>query len=278
MVCTVAEPVRDVIYGGNPYMNILFKSLMAATFCWSAGCFAYDGREIAVMVDTADTSSDAVRDAVMVIQRGDQKLIRKMTMQMQKKGEDGGKRHSLITFTEPKDIQDTRFLSKSYGDLEHEKDLWVFLPAESLVRRISGGGRKNAFMRSDFSLEDLEYRSVDEDSHRFIAEDRVNDRPVWIIESVPVESRAGETGYAKRVLYVDQEYKSPVKVDYYNKQGRHIKTLMAGAFKNIQGIWTPTKLIMTAESGRGRTLLQYTGVTYNSGLPDEIFEQTSLKR
>ncbi|MCR4554905.1 MAG: outer membrane lipoprotein-sorting protein [Succinivibrionaceae bacterium] len=259
-------------------MNILIKNLITVIILCSTCCYAYDGRDIALMVDAADTSNDAIRDAVMVIQRGDQKLIRKMTIQLQKKGEGGSNRLSLITFTEPKDLQDTKFLSKSYADLEQEKDLWVFLPAESLVRRISGGGRKNAFMRSDFSLEDLEYRSVNEDNHRFIGEDRVNDRPVWIIESVPVDAKAEETGYGKRVLYVDQEYKLPVKVDYYNKYGRHIKTLMAGAFKNIQGIWTPTKLIMTANSGKCRTLLQYTGITYNSGLSDEIFEQSNLKR
>ena len=46
--------------------------------------------------------------------------------------------------------------------------MWVFLPAESLVRRISGGGRKGSFMRSDFANEDIEKREVDDDEHRLL--------------------------------------------------------------------------------------------------------------
>ena len=38
--------------------------------------------------------------------------------------------------------------------------MWVYLPAESLVRRISGGGQKGAFMRSDMANEDIEDRAV----------------------------------------------------------------------------------------------------------------------
>ncbi|HAL86858.1 MAG TPA: outer membrane lipoprotein-sorting protein, partial [Deferribacteraceae bacterium] len=41
-----------------------------------------------------------------------------------------------------------------------EDDMWLYLPAESLVRRISGGGKKGAFMRSDFANEDIQKREV----------------------------------------------------------------------------------------------------------------------
>ena len=44
----------------------------------------------------------------------------------------------------------------------------VFLPAESLVRRINGGGKKGSFMRSGFANEDIEKREVEGDKHRLL--------------------------------------------------------------------------------------------------------------
>ncbi len=201
------------------------KNILKFVVLFSLGmssAFAITGKEIALMVDKQDTSDNAKRSAVMVIERGTEKLVRKMNMDILKE-DNGNIRHSLINFIAPKDIQDTKFLSRSYADISKNNDLWVFLPTESLVRRISGGGRKNAFMRSDFALEDIDYRSVDLDEHNFIKEDKVNDRAVWIIESTPLASKANETGYSKRIVYVDQEYKSPVKIEYYGKNKNILK-------------------------------------------------------
>ena len=36
--------------------------------------------------------------------------------------------------------------------------MWVYMPAESLVRRISGGSKKGSFMRSDYANEDISRR------------------------------------------------------------------------------------------------------------------------
>lgn len=233
------------------------------------------GRDVAVMVNEADSSRDMHRNAVMVIERGRQKLIRKMEMWAV---HNGGERRSLIRFNAPADIQDSQFLSWTHDDISREDDLWVFFPSESIVRRISGGGKKSAFMRSSFALEDIEYRSVDADNHRFIRDDRVNDRDVWVIESSAVESKSDETGYGRRVVFVDKEYRLPVKIEYYDTHDRLLKTMLAGDFVNIDGIWSAGKMIMQEEGKNSRTLMQYTDVIYNQGIDDSIFEHNNLKR
>ena len=57
-------------------------------------------------------------------------------------------------------------------------------------------------MRSSFALEDIEYRSVDADEHKFLRNDSLNGRDVWVIESAAVKEKASETGYSKRIVYV----------------------------------------------------------------------------
>ena len=56
------------------------------------------------------------------------------------------------------------YLTWSYRDINKDDDMWVYMPAESLVRRISGGSKKGSFMRSDYANEDISRREVDKDT------------------------------------------------------------------------------------------------------------------
>ncbi len=236
---------------------------------------AMTGRDIAVKMDAVDTSDDGQREATMVIERGGQKLIRKLRMQSKKYGVD---ERTLITFDEPADVRDTKYLSWVYDDTQKDDDLWVYFPTENLVRRISGGGKKGSFMRSDFANEDIEQRAVDDDTHTLVEETTMNDRAVYVIESVPIPIKAADSNYAKRKLWIDKEYWVPVKIEYYDRRDRLLKTMVQGGIENIDGIWTATKLIMETPRRKSKTLMQYFNVAYNLGLPDDAFEQGTLKR
>ena len=253
--------------------GLIMASLMSADL--SAESTGLSGRDIAVMVNEADSSKDMHRNAVMVIERGKQKLVRRMEMWSMHSGEE---RRSLIRFSSPADIQDSQFLSWTHEDVKKDDDLWVFFPSENMVRRISGGGKKSSFMRSSFALEDIEYRSVDADRHEFLREDTVNNRRVWVIESSAIEEKAAETGYGRRVVYVDCEYHLPVKIEYYDTHDRLLKTMLPADFRQIAGIWSAGKMIMQEEGKNSRTLMQYTDVSYNQGVDSSIFEHSNLKR
>ena len=241
----------------------------------SGDALALTGREIAVKMDDVDTSDDGQRQATMVIERSGQKLVRKLRMQSKKYGVD---ERTLITFDEPADVRDTKYLSWVYDDTQKDDDLWVYFPTENLVRRISGGGKKGSFMRSDFANEDIEQRAVDDDTHTLVEETTEGDRAVYVIESVPIPIKAADSNYAKRKLWVDKEYWVPVKIEYYDRRDRLLKTMVQGGIENIDGIWTATKLIMETPRRKSKTLMQYFDVAYNVGLTDDAFEQGALKR
>lgn len=233
------------------------------------------GRDIALRMDQVDQSADNQRRATMVIERGAKKLTRSMTMYAKKYGVD---ERSIIRFIEPADVRDTQFLSWTYDALEQEDDLWVFFPTENLVRRISGGGKKGSFMRSDFSNEDIERRAVDDDEHTLVGEEVLGDRKFWVLESRPVVLKAADSNYGMRKAWVDAERFLPIKIELYDKRDRLSKVLSFGGFEEIDGIWTATKLIMETPKRNSRTLMQYSEVRYNVGLEDGIFEQTALTR
>ncbi|MEA2083704.1 MAG: outer membrane lipoprotein-sorting protein [Thermodesulfobacteriota bacterium] len=62
-------------------------------------------------------------------------------------------------------------------------DIALRLPAESLVRRISGGGKKGILMRSDFADEDIEKKEVD-DEHRLLISEKFSGVDCYVVERV----------------------------------------------------------------------------------------------
>ena len=247
-------------------MGLMFHSALATEL---------NGRDIAFRSHQADSSLDSYRKATMMIERRSEKLVRKMQMWDKKYGVD---ERSLIRFEEPADVRDTQYLSWTYDAVDEDDDLWIYLPTENLVRRISGGGKKGAFMRSDFANEDIEQRAVDDDSHQLLGTGQFNGRNCYVLESTPIASKAKDSNYAKRKMWIDQEHWLTVKVEYYDKRNRLLKTLIQGGIERIDGIWTATKLIMETPRKRSRTLMQYHDVSYNTGLDDSLFQQNALKR
>jgi len=257
----------------NTMKQVLFGIFLIVLFSDSALAVELTGREIALKMDAVDTSSNSKRTAVMVINRKGQKLVRKMESYNKKYGPD---ERGLIKFIEPPDVRGIMYLTWSYEDIERDDDMWVFLPAESLVRRISGGGKKGSFMRSDFANEDIEKREVDDDEHRLLRSEEFSGVDCYVVERVSKKQK--DTNYSKRVVWVRKDTWLPMKVEYYNKRGKQFKTSIYGGFKEIKGIWTITKRMTETPSKASKTLMQYDNVDYNIGLSDSFFEQSNLKR
>jgi len=86
------------------------------------------------------------------------------------------------------------------------------------------------------------------------------------------------TNYSKRIVWVRKDIWLPMKIEYYNKRGKHFKTSIYGGFKEIKGIWTITKIMVETPGKGSKTLMQYDNVDYDIGLSDSLFEQSNLKR
>ena len=255
----------------KPWLVLFIALLSQLPFAVKAA--ELTGRDIALKMDAVDTSQNGKRTAIMVINRKGQKLVRKMESFAKKYGAD---ERGLIKFVDPPDSRGIMYLTWSYEDIEKDDDMWVFLPAESLVRRISGGGKKGSFMRSDFANEDIEKREVDDDEHKLLRYEEFSGVDCYVVERIAKKQK--DTNYSKRIVWVRKDTWLPMKVEYYNKKGKHFKTAIYGGFKEIKGIWTVTKIMAETPRKGSKTLMQYNNVDYNIGLSDSIFEQSNLKR
>lgn len=255
-------------------------TLFFVTLIWmpETGLTQISGRDIMLKVDAVDNSRDTTMKSTMVIQRGSQKLIRVMAHFTKQYGNNLKDERTLIRFIKPADVFQTAYLTWSYDEFDRQDDMWVYLPAEKLVRRISGGGKKGSFMRSDLANEDIEDRSVDDDSHILTGSRNMDGADCWVVESTPREELRRETNYSKRILFIRKDIYLPVRVEYYDKREQLMKTAIHGGFKQINGIWTTTRSIFETPSRKTKTLFQRTGIVYNSGLDDGLFLQGNLTR
>ena len=252
----------------------IFIFLSLSFNAWSA----QTGRDIMLIVDAVDNSKDAMMSSTMVIERGSQKLVRRMEQFTKKFGTDLKDEKTLIRFLEPADVRGTSYLTWSYDDSTVDDDMWVYLPAESLVRRISGGGKKGAFMRSDLANEDLEVRAVDDDTHTLLGEQNVHGADCFIIESVPKQELKKETNYSKRILFIRKDIYLPSVIEYYDKRGKLLKKATYGGFQEIDGIWSITRFKFETPRRKTQTLIQRSDIYYNQGLESSLFQQSNLIR
>jgi len=189
---------------------------------------------------------------------------------------EGGKAsRSLIRFSSPASIAGTALLSVQRSD--GGQDNWLYVPALSQVRRVASADRKQRFVQSEFTIEDL---SVGLDASRRIysvlGEVQWNKRACVQLEDRPRDDAAArDSGYGRVVLYVDKEHHVVHRVDFYDHAGALLKVLRAQSLVKVGERWRFQLATMANLQTGANTIMQVTG--RGSGkVDDSIFSPSGL--
>ncbi len=211
-----------------------------------------------------------VRVSMVLInpQGGERK--RELTMLRKNMGS-GGEQRYYIYFHAPPDVKGTTFLVWKYP--ARDDDRWIFIPAIKLVRRIAASDRRSSFVGSDFTYEDISGRDVSDETDTLLRSETLEGRPCYVLESRPV---AGGD-HARRVSWIDSERWIPLKEEYFDGRGQKIRSFSADRVEEIGGHWTVTRRTMrTLQTGQ-RTEVTFQDVSYDRGLPDNLFTERALR-
>jgi hypothetical protein len=188
----------------------------------------------------------------------------------------GNDSKSIMFFQSPADVKGTGFLSWQYDDPGKDDDRWLYLPAMKKVRRISGASaKKEKFMGSDFTYDDMGGRNVDEDKHLLKGEEQMEGKDCWVVESVPCTDNPT---YSKKVSWIRQDALIPVKVEFYDRMGTLHKTLIASQISKEGDYWTARKLEMTSHQRSHRTLIEIEQIDYDLAMDESMFTVPALER
>lgn len=241
----------------------------------SAGLAAQDtGRDIIQMVQ--DQPDGENRKSVMTMKLINHRNAVRERSLLSYSLDLGKDRKSIMFFRSPADVKGTGFLSWQYDDPDKDDDRWLYLPAMKKVRRISGASaKKEKFMGSDFTYDDMGGRHVDEDEHLLTGEENVEGITCWVVESVP---RDEDASYSKKVSWIRKDALIPVKVEFYDRMGALNKTLKASGISREGNYWTTRSLEMTSHQRNHKTLIQIERIEYDLDMDESMFTVPALER
>lgn len=248
--------------------------IIGGLFCSSMLLSQPSGREIIKMVDESPDGEN--RKSVMTMQLENHRGATRERTILSYSMDLGEESKSIMFFQSPADVKGTGFLSWEYKDPGRDDDKWLYLPAMKKVRRISGSSaKKENFMGSDFTYDDMGGRSVDEDEHKLICEEQVDGVSCWVVESIP---RDGDALYSRTISWIRQDALMPVKVEFYNRMGELLKTLLTSDIGMEAGFWSAKKMEMTNHKRKHKTRIILETIEYNLDMNESIFTVPSLER
>lgn len=181
-----------------------------------------------------------------------------------------GDQKFYVYFHRPADVSKMVFMV--WKNLDQDDDRWLYLPALDLVKRIAASDQRTSFAGSDFLYEDVSGRLLEDDSHQLL---ETGDE-YYKIRHTPKNPAAVEFAYFE--TYIHKQSFLPVQAIYFDDKGDKIRTISVQGVETIQGHVTVTKSTAENHLTGSRTVMEYSSVKYDTGIPADIFSERFLRK
>jgi len=184
----------------------------------------------------------------------------------------------LLRFRAPRDVENTALLTWEAKD--GNDDQWLYLPATKKPKRIASSSKKNRFMGTDFSFEDLRPENLALHKYTLTGTEAVDGQECFVIEAVPgTERQSSDSGYSKRTLWIRKDNYYTVKREYYDKKGKLEKVEVERKLTNVKGsIWRANEVEMADVQAGTKTIVTVERRALDTGLKDTAFTEAALTR
>jgi outer membrane lipoprotein-sorting protein len=195
-------------------------------------------------------------------------ITRQLAGKVKEVASDGDK--TVLTFVSPRDVRGTRLLT--WSRRKSDDDQWLYMPSFRQVKRLNASNRTGSFMGSEFAYEDFNSPEVERYSYRYLETGKVAGRAVWVIEQYP----ARKSGYSKLIVWYDQQFMNPLRIDYYDHKSRLLKVSHFKEYRRHGRYWRPRSVHMINKQTGKKTVLAWSQRTIGARMPDEEFAKEYL--
>lgn len=184
-----------------------------------------------------------------------------------------GRNQSVMRFRAPQDVAGTAFLilERDKGETEQH----IYLPGLKRTRRIVGREREGSFMGSDFSYSDFERKDTREAVTKRLPDEEIGGVNTYVLESAPKKD-AGSS-YSKIETWVRQDNFLPLRIRFYDKSGKLLKTFFTKRIRSVEGRPSIVEMQMVNKQTGHSTELVVDSLTPRKDLPDAAFTPTALE-
>lgn len=188
-----------------------------------------------------------------------------------------GLEYKLIVFNEyPPDKKGNAFLEWAYrpgAGKESERKFYIkFLNSVNKVPEGSGEG----FASSDLKPSEMAPRPTHLDRHRLLKEEVIEGRGYYVVESSP-KQKDPSYPYGKVVKWITKDNFLKERLEYYDLNNALYKEQII-TWKKIKDAWVWEKVVTTNEQTNVQTFLTISDIKVNSGLPEDLFTERSMRR
>jgi outer membrane lipoprotein-sorting protein len=196
------------------------------------------------------------------------------TFVMESYSADRGEKN-LIKYLSPVRVKGQTILMLNNAD-----DIWTYFPRTNRIRKLATHAKKQKMEGSDFSYEDMGSGDTwleDFDSKR-LEDEEIDDVDCYKLELT--KKPESESGYSRLVMWIDKSNFLAIKIDYYDEDdpGLHLKRLVMSDVKDVDGIPTATRMVMTDIQDNTDTIMAYSEISYGEEIPDEMFTERGMKK
>jgi len=195
---------------------------------------------------------------------------RSMTILRKNVGE-GGEQKYYVYFHKPADVKGMSYIVWKHAG-NKDDDRWLYLPALDLVKRIASSDKRSSFAGSTFLYEDISGRSIELDTHELVK----SGDGYYELKNTPRDAASVEFSYY--TVTIDAANFVPRRAEYYDKEGKPYRIIEALEVGEIQGFATITKMKAVDLNSGGSTVAEFSNISYNVGLGEDIFTERYLRK
>ncbi len=250
-------------------------STLLISLGWVAGVgIAGDTPDVQTIVNKANIvayyqGNDGKSTVQMVITSKQGQTRERLFNIVRKDVQDGGDQKYFVYFQRPADVRRMSYMV--HKNVAKDDDRWLYMPSLDLVKRIAAGDKRTSFVGSDFLYEDVSGRNLDEDTHELVE----TTDAFYVVKNVPKKPETVEFSYYN--VSIDRKTFVPMKMEFYDKEGKLYRTIESKKVEEIQGFPTVTvSLVQDLKSG-SKTEMTFSNVKYDIGI-GEIFEERYLRK
>ncbi len=178
-----------------------------------------------------------------------------------------GESRTLVAFTAPKEIRGVVLLSIQNGEASSR---YIYTPATQRVRSVAPQERSARFIGTDFTFEDIGQHILGDFSYRLIdSSETINGYKTYKIQVTPVDP--GRSQYKYIYYWVAQDRPVIVFAEFYDAQGKKVRTLHATDLKRENGVWGARHTEMHTVADGTRTVLTINSAKFNTKPDEKLF-------
>lgn len=208
---------------------------------------------------------------ITTLVRGERRLVGRLQVARRQDPRPG---RALVRFLEPPDIRKTALLL-----IENEvgyDDLYLFLPAFEMVRRVSAAQRADSFFGTDLSFEDLEPKHIGEVGVELLGEGAYGALPCVRVRTRAIDGV--ESMYERVESCIERRRPVILWSDFY-RRGNRVKRLEVDpeSIRPVGRRWIPFRFRIQALGKGSETIVTTHSYELHAEIPDGVFTTSNLQ-